>query len=227
MPRGWNFPRFEGNAPLLPQLTATRLNGILDALERCYVQFGDNVTGIRTSGGVILRAEAGGDGGSSSVRTPFLVTKGTSSIEEDAKVNIQPGSVLGVVPNIEGVLITATPTPPTLAFSENGMVLLRVNISGFSPTSFRPAIADLTLNKQDGFDIKDDDHDPLNELTMIWDDEDDKTSGYFYIRVANVFCLTPDPPAPQIPGISKIDQMLFTNAYDFVIIEDDVVLLST
>lgn len=154
-------------------------------------------------------------------RHPFKVTKSTTSAAEDAKVLIQTGTVLGVVPNIGGTLLDNV-TPPTLAFNENGMVLIRVNISGYS-TTFRPAIVDLTMEKQSGFDIKDDDSDSLGEGTMIWDDEEDKTSGYFYIRVANVYCNVPDS---NVPNISRIDQLLKSNIYSFIIVVDEVIFLA-
>lgn len=162
-------------------------------------------------------------------RHPFKVTTGTTSAATDALVYIQPGTVLGIVPNIGGTTIddlTIPPTaghPPTLSFNENGMVLLRVNIGGFSDT-FRPTIADLTVNKQDGFIIKDDDGDTLNEISMIWDDVNDKSTGYFYIRVANVYC---NSPMSGIPSISRIDQFLKSNVYSFVIVIDDVIILSS
>lgn len=57
MSQGFNFPRFQQGQPLLDQLTADRLNAILDAIDRNRPQWGDNMTGQRTPGGVILRAK--------------------------------------------------------------------------------------------------------------------------------------------------------------------------
>lgn len=224
MSQGFSFKKFEAGKPLLDQLTAERLNAMLDAIDRNRPKPGDNMTSTATPGGVILRAQPGGEGGGSSPH-PFKVTKGPTSEDEDAKVFIRTGAVLGVIPKIDGVLIDHDPQP-TLAFNEDGMVLIRVEIDQFSDT-FRPTISALKIVKQNGSVIKDDDNDPLSELTMIWDDDNVKDKGYFYIKIAFIKCLTPDPPAPQIPVIGRIDQFLNKVVYSLVIIVDDVLIFSS
>ncbi len=54
------LPKFKANEPLLAQLTAARLNAILDAIDRAGVIFGDNVRGRFTSTGTIIDAKPQG-----------------------------------------------------------------------------------------------------------------------------------------------------------------------
>jgi hypothetical protein len=93
MGREFNFPKFRAGEPLLPQLSAERLNAIIDAIGRNRIEFGDNVTGQRTPGGTIVRANAKSTGGDSNF--PFLLQLGTRPDEptqylvgiSDGKVN--------------------------------------------------------------------------------------------------------------------------------------------
>jgi hypothetical protein len=97
--RSFNFPKFKAGEPLLPQLSAERLNAIIDALDRNRVEFGDNVTGQRTPGGTIVRANAKGGGGDGDF--PFQLTIGKRPADPTLyRVRISDGKVNNEWPDV-------------------------------------------------------------------------------------------------------------------------------
>lgn len=200
-------------------------NAVRDAI--LSLARGENIgrgVGIRKrvgEGTFILSADVtrGGRGGSASSH-PFQVIEETPELE-DAAVKVLLGTVLGVVPTLSGTPLDTDP-PPHLTFTEDGSVCLRVNISGMSST-FRPFIESVNVVKVDGTVIVDDDNDPIGELTMIWDDEATKINGYFFVKVAQ---LKVTSSLVDASAITEIGQLLMSNIYSFIIVVDDVIILS-
>lgn len=69
----FKLERFQAGQPLLDQLTATRLNAILDAIDRSRIQFGANVTGQFSNSGTTINANPPATAGGPELETPFLV----------------------------------------------------------------------------------------------------------------------------------------------------------
>jgi hypothetical protein len=108
MSREFSLKPFEAGKPLLPQVTADRMNAILDGVARNRVEFGDNITGQRTPGGTILRANAK-SGGGSSVHA-FQVSP--ASKDGQATIAVHPGLILSHVPYIGTNPASASNTLP-------------------------------------------------------------------------------------------------------------------
>lgn len=185
---------------------------------------GVNTLMRRTDTSITISALPGGGGGGTAANDfPFKVVQNTKPLEDDGII-ILPGTVLGVMPTLDGVALDVVlPTePPRMVFTETGLAALRINIDGISDT-FRPLITSVEVRKMDGTTIVDDDGDPLDELTMIWDDENNKSSGYFYIKIAQLTVIPSEDEASQITGII---QYLTANVWSFIIVVDDIIIVS-
>lgn len=89
--------RFQSGKPLLEQLSAERLNDILDLIESKGVAFGNNITGTRTPGGTIIRAKSGGAPGAI-VPSAFDVLPASDDVSF-FKVKVVDGRVNGDFPS--------------------------------------------------------------------------------------------------------------------------------
>lgn len=160
MGRSFNFPKFRSGELLLPQLTAERLNALVDAIDRNRVEFGDNITGQRTPGGVIVRSHSQGAGGGDIPDISFILSDATVSEgdppETSNKVLVRDGKINGAFPSGMGagedyILDLADPADSLIyaAVSFNAETLeitsrtLGVSGSGDFPAS--------TLDDTDGF----------------------------------------------------------------------------
>jgi hypothetical protein len=218
MSREFNFEPFKANEPILDQLTATRLNAILDGINRNRIEFGDNITGTRTAGGAIVRAKVGAGGAAN----PFPFKCNVANIDGANTLTLYPGYVGGIMPTMAGTALDSVDPIPKLFPEDDGSVFLRVNIGITTPSEdFRNNISSVEAIYTPGATAKDDSGDPLNELTMIWDDADTKASGYFMIRVASINIGEGDNPS------ATPTQYLFTSIRSFVIVVDDVIILAT
>jgi hypothetical protein len=97
------IPRFVAGKPLLDQLTAERLNAMLDLIESKGVQLGNNMTGMQTSSGMIIRSKIVADGGKTSVDASFVVslTSGPNPDNPDVDIpliSVRDGKVNGEFP---------------------------------------------------------------------------------------------------------------------------------
>lgn len=99
---GYNFKPFEAGKPLLPQLTAERLNGLVDAINRNRPEFGDNITGQRTPAGVILRAKFQPSAANTDPDLAFFMSDATTTEgdppEVSNKILINNGKINGEFP---------------------------------------------------------------------------------------------------------------------------------
>jgi hypothetical protein len=71
--QGFRLERFQAGQPLLSQLTARRLNSLIDAIEAARIRFGVNVTGQFSSAGTTINANPGGSVSTPPDEHPFQV----------------------------------------------------------------------------------------------------------------------------------------------------------
>jgi hypothetical protein len=82
------IPPFVAGKPLLDQLTAERLNAMLDLIESKGVQLGNHMTGFQTSSGMIIRSKAVTAGGKTPVDASFVVSLIAGPNPDDPDVDI-------------------------------------------------------------------------------------------------------------------------------------------
>jgi hypothetical protein len=158
MPTNQKFtlPRFKAGQPLLEQITASRPNGILDAIDRCGVIFGKNITGTRTSGGAIIRAKFNPATSGLNLNCSFLMSDATTTVDEIVvnKVLVADGKVNGVLPTGMG----AGDYTLTIGTPEDALILVAVT---FDPDTLSitarslevVAAADFPDNEIDEFNV--------------------------------------------------------------------------
>lgn len=100
MSREFNFEPFKANEPILDQLTATRLNAMLDGINRNRVEFGDNITGTRAPGGTIVRAKFNPATAENPTDYSFRFMDATEVVDGEAsnKVLVLDGKINGTLP---------------------------------------------------------------------------------------------------------------------------------
>lgn len=234
MSQAFNFERFVAGKPLLEQLSAQRLNAILDAIDRNRPEFGDNVTGQRTPGGVIIRADAQSSDGAA-VKHPFRVYRLARTTPTPASgLAVYPGYISTVMAKINGVLLTATPTPILDVSASTGgfSIFLRVEIEGFSDATFgggslsvkRYSVINVNVltDDQTGDDAEYDLEGEIIEFKVKWDDVTTKNKGHFFIKVADVAAPTEGSPSGTI---GTIVQTLFVSYRSILISEEVIVAL--
>jgi hypothetical protein len=97
---GYNLKPFRAGEPLLKQLTAARMNGLIDAINRSNIIFGDNVYGQRTPGGAIVKVRFP-TGESFDMEVSFLLIDASAVGEDDEisnKVRVYTGYVNSELP---------------------------------------------------------------------------------------------------------------------------------
>ena len=232
MGKAVNFPPFVAGKPLLDQLTADRMNAIEDAINRLQVVFGDNVTGFRTPGGVIVRASAEAD--STSQKHPFKVTKATRADPPENGFAVYPGFISTKMATIGETPLTATPFPILNTSSSTGAfsIFLRVEIEGFSDATFgggelsvkRYSVKTVKVltDDQTGEDADYDEEGEVIEFKVKWEDAETKELGRFFIKVADVAA----PPEGSEAGVTGgVTQILFVSYRSILISEEVIVAL--
>jgi hypothetical protein len=239
MGRSFNFPKFRAGEPLLPQLTAERLNALVDAMDRNRVEFGDNITGQRTPGGVIIRTNPRADGNGGDLDHPFKVVK---TVDD----TVPPYPVLKVLPGVIGNII------PTLAtarldkrndeagvkpwfYSPTGdySLLLKVMVdTGTIEPNKRAGIISVSvissLDPSIPDDIKSGTPPTVMELYMRWDNagtpEQSNSKGYFFIKIADIHAITvAEGPTAGSIEVRNISQFLTQSYLTFVITSYEVI----
>jgi hypothetical protein len=158
MGRAFNFPKFRAGEALLPQLTAERLNAIIDALDRNRVEFGDNVTGQRTPGGTIVRSHADGASGGDVPDISFILSDATLTVGGvvTRKVLVRDGKINGEFPSGMGTgdeykLTLTTPEDSiiyaAISFSAETLEISSRTLGVSTAADFPPS----TLDETDGF----------------------------------------------------------------------------
>jgi hypothetical protein len=103
MSQSVDIPPFKAGEPLLKQLTAARLNAMIDAIKRNGVQFGDNITGQRTPGGTIIRAKFNPSGAGEDPDITFFLSDASTSEGDPPvvtnKVFVADGKISGAFPS--------------------------------------------------------------------------------------------------------------------------------
>jgi hypothetical protein len=214
--QSFKLPRFKAGEPLLSQLSASRLNAMLEAIEAGRVLFGVNTTGQRTPAGTIIRANprAGGSGGAAPF--PFKIIPGTDAFG-NAQITIVTGLVGNVVPQMSGFPLNHTP-PPTLYVGTNPVWLqVFVKLSS-NPADYRAVIDPATppLIFQDSA--------AHVELQMTWTGSPaDYSSGIgnFFVKIGDVTMDTVDSTK-----IKSVTQYLYTNLRSLVLTVDSVLILA-
>jgi len=97
----FSFPRFVAGQSLLEQLSAERMNAMLDAIEECQLWEGANVCITRGPGGSTISADAPSD--SPDLTHNYQVYD--VSTEEETKISVRPGNHNNVIPDIDGTPI--------------------------------------------------------------------------------------------------------------------------
>lgn len=220
MSREFSFKRFEAGKPLLEQLTAERLNAMLDAISRNRPEFGDNVTGQRTPGGTIIRANAKAIGGDNS-RFPFKATITTdTAVPPNVVIAIEPGRVSTIVPTRSGTLLTDDP-PPFIQQPDDDMSLfLRIHIDTTNVDNNKRAGIDAVTVVTDNEVGEDLTGPELEEYKMFWEDEGTEL-GHFYVKIADID-IAGDPPVMTVDA-----QWLRSNIETIVISGDEAIVLAT
>lgn len=133
MPKGagnfFGIRRFEAGRSLADQLTAGRLNSMLDALDQCVVRFGKNIYGTRTTGGTTINARGGTVNNVAKAAWPWKLYGASAGASGAIRVNGGDG----FVPSLNGFVAVVNGTPadetvgtppayPTLAISGNGYI---------------------------------------------------------------------------------------------------------
>lgn len=232
MSREFNFQRFEAGRPLLEQLTADRLNAILDGISRNRPEFGDNITGQRTPGGTILRTNARGDAGDSAPNTPFKVYKSfDNSTPPYPILKIYPGRIADIVPTLAAAKLDVSDTIVGLHpwfYSATGSysLFLKVVIDNTIPDSnFQSHVQSVSvLSDNDALVIPDIDPTAgeVIESKMKWTGTTtDRVKGYFYLKIADVTATTVDGNII----VQSITQWLDRSYRTFVLAGDEAIAI--
>lgn len=238
----YTLPRFKAGAPLLEQVTAERLNAILDAVEAGRIVFGKNITGTRTTSGVILRGNAGGAGGGAAAGHPFRVYQSVDNQDPPYPIlKVFPGKVGTVVPTMNSggtnaagarldVSDDAAGSHPWLYTPSHPFSLyLRCQIDLTDPTlKYRSYITTVRVVTSDDADAIEDRDNNTQELQIVWEgvnyaEKAAKTKGHFYLNVADVAGGEDDGGNITI---GQITQWLFTSYRTFGVIADTAVVLA-
>lgn len=201
MSREFNFPKFTAGEPLLQQLTAARLNAILDAIDRNRVEFGDNITGQRTPGGTIVRTKLGTGGGAAGT-FPFELIEGTDEADPPLPtVSFTVGKIGNSIPTLYGTTLTDTPKH-SVSSANDFKAWLQVNITA-EFDNYHPKIDDAEIIVETAA------ANPTREDFKIeWENPDDKVSGAFFILIADFTVAAVPGSDPEVLTITSVDQWL-------------------
>lgn len=100
MAKAVDIAPFKAGQPLLEQLTAERLNAIVEACNRSSIRFGKNVTGRQTPGGITISARGFPANGGVDLDGSFFPTDKTTTIDDEVtnRVLINDGKINGTFP---------------------------------------------------------------------------------------------------------------------------------
>lgn len=211
------------------------INSVIDAIHS--LARGENIgrgRGIRRSVGqgtvtFVADIPRSRRGLNSTSKTPFLVYASNDTNQPPAQIiKVYPGKIAGIIPTLGGALLTipddatgAHPWfyPPNAPFS----FFLRCKIGLDITDAFRPTITEvLVLTDDDPLAIPDIEGEEIPELKMFWDN-DEKTQGHFYIRVADV-----DMTANELddtPIFKSSSQWLYSNYASFAVSDTEVIII--
>jgi len=147
------LPVFRANAPLVDQLTASRLNAIVDYLRQLTPKDGNGTRVEQTPYGSVIHATSFGGGGA--IDHPWKVRRATKLVGEEVLVGytIRIGSLIvsgtNIVPTID-----ATPMSPD--YNENfvevpvdtaGFLMLKLNVDDEDPYQITCVTAEITFEE--------------------------------------------------------------------------------
>jgi hypothetical protein len=107
----YNIPRFVRGENLLDQLTADRLNALIDAIELNRPQPGVGIViPARTAGGTVIEAVRHSSGSSDDAH-PFKIILKPGSSNNKRYMSVLPGLVDNVMPTLDGDPLWTVPSP--------------------------------------------------------------------------------------------------------------------
>jgi hypothetical protein len=216
--QSFKLPRFKSGEPLLSQLSASRLNAMLEAIEANRVLFGVNTTGQRTPAGTIIRANPpAGSGGAQPF--PFKVFP-SQDRDGNFQVTVFRGLVGTVVPQMSGIDLDNDP-PPILYVGTNPLWL-----QVFVKLSTNPADYRAVIDPEHPPQIFQDSH-PHVDLQMNWTGSPADYSsgvGYFYLKIAEITIADPVPPSTT--RTISVAQYLYTNLSTFLLTVDQALIFA-
>lgn len=223
--------------PVCDVASSERINAIQDLLRALargdHIMSGDNTRLRRGEGFVTISADAGGGSSFSSLSHPFTVTEHNNADGKPDGVNVSPGLVGTFIPKIGTVLLTdltgTPPAPPVLAISGTCSVFLEVKLDMTDADHFENGITQVkvvsdqaTLGNAEYDDVTGE----VKELNIKWDggDTGPRTTGYFYLKIADVQVITKPGDDTIITGF-EIVQWLYDNIRTFICVGKKVVIL--
>tara|TARA_R100000027_G_scaffold54802_4_gene43947 strand:+ start:35999 stop:36562 length:564 start_codon:yes stop_codon:yes gene_type:complete len=112
--------RFISGKSLRAQLTASRLNTLIDTVERNQLQPGKGYRVTKTASGTVLEIPKGNQ--TSKEKEPFQILRNSANT-----IRILPGQLNSITPTIDGDPITDDPAP-TIEITETQEVVLKLTI---------------------------------------------------------------------------------------------------
>lgn len=228
MAKQFRLARFNAGQPLFEQLSAERLNALVDAIDRATPIAGDNMTSQAIPTGVIHRSNAKSTGGNLSF--PFKVTAG--SRETTAGVFIKPGRVAGLSPFVlddvlGNVQLNNVPAPMLDIGGGPGVkpILIRCDMTSPGPEIFQGILISAATMQSTFAPDADPGDISGGGYRIFWDDDPEPPNphltGHFYIKIANVTAVSSDAGLV----ISNVEQLINTNLASFVLAGEDVVIV--
>ncbi|CAN5463251.1 hypothetical protein BH20VER3_BH20VER3_00980 [soil metagenome] len=238
--KNFQLSPFKTGEPLLAQLSAERMNAILDAVDRVTPLSGQNTRVQVTPGGRLIHAQPAGQTGAAA-KTPFLVFKTSdNSVPPYPILKLVPGKIAGIVPTLNAGGTNAAGAKLDVPDDASGAhpwlytpghdfsIYLRCNLDLVTPSSqYRSVISSVRVVTSDDADAVVDRANNTQELQIVWEgatqaEKDQKTKGHFYVNVADVKGGT---DGGGNITIGTITQWLFDSYTTFAVAGDSAVIL--